>query len=62
MSDALPLPDYVEGLDFPLSREDLLRRAQELGADTSLLQALRSLPTEHFASAEQLLAALGRPS
>jgi hypothetical protein len=62
MSDALRLPGYVEGLDFPLSREDLLRRAQELGADTSLLQALRSLPTERYASAEQLLAALGRPS
>ncbi|MDG4766312.1 DUF2795 domain-containing protein [Solwaraspora sp. WMMD406] len=61
MTDALRLPDYVTGLDFPLSREDLVRRAQELGADTALLRALRSLPAERFTSAEQLLAALGQP-
>jgi|GEM_PF-1746117 len=61
MTDAPRLPDYVDGLDFPLSREDLLRRAQELGADTALLQALRALPAERFVNAEQLLAELGRP-
>ncbi|MFY1632040.1 DUF2795 domain-containing protein [Solwaraspora sp. WMMB335] len=61
MTDAVRLPDYVAGLDFPLSRADLIRRAQELGAGTALLQALRALPTERFTSAEQLLAALGQP-
>ncbi|WP_326553759.1 DUF2795 domain-containing protein [Micromonospora sp. NBC_01813] len=62
MADSLQLPDYVAGLDFPLSREDLIRRAQELGADTSLLQTLRALPVERFTSVDQLLAALAQPS
>ncbi|WFE28631.1 DUF2795 domain-containing protein [Solwaraspora sp. WMMD791] len=61
MTDALWLADHAEGLDFPLSREDLIRRAQELGADTAVLQALRALPVERFTSVEQLLAAVGEP-
>ncbi|MFB9235401.1 DUF2795 domain-containing protein [Plantactinospora siamensis] len=44
------LQDYLEGLDFPVSREDVVRRAQENGASTAVLQLLRSLPVEEFDS------------
>ncbi|ASW56531.1 DUF2795 domain-containing protein [Plantactinospora sp. KBS50] len=44
------LQDYLEGLDFPVSREDVVRRAQENGASTAVLQLLRSLPVEEFES------------
>ncbi|SCL41393.1 Protein of unknown function [Micromonospora pallida] len=50
--------EYLAGLDYPVSREDLVRRAQEFGASTELLQALRALPVEQFASADELADAL----
>ncbi|BCL13696.1 MULTISPECIES: DUF2795 domain-containing protein [Micromonospora] len=50
--------EYLTGLDYPVSREDLVRRAQEVGAGTELLQALRALPVGEFASADELTDAL----
>ncbi|MEU4568138.1 DUF2795 domain-containing protein [Micromonospora sp. NPDC023956] len=50
--------EYLAGLDYPVSREDLVRRAQEVGASTELLQALRTLPVEEFASADEVTAAI----
>lgn len=42
------LQEYLAGLDYPVSREDLIRWAQENGASTELLQMLRALPAEQF--------------
>ncbi|SCG33847.1 DUF2795 domain-containing protein [Micromonospora halophytica] len=42
------LQEYLAGLDYPVSREDLVRWAQENGASTELLQMLRALPAEQF--------------
>ncbi|MGB2569789.1 DUF2795 domain-containing protein [Micromonospora citrea] len=42
------LQEYLAGLDYPVSREDLIRWAQENGASTELLQMLRALPVEQF--------------
>jgi len=58
-SNPLRLRDYLNGLDFPVSKEDLIRRAQESGADTELLETLRSLPAEQFSSPGELSEALG---
>lgn len=51
---------YAGGLDYPASKEDLIRRAQEQGADTETLQALRSLPVAQFESPAEVDEALGR--
>jgi hypothetical protein len=56
---ATPLPDDLTGLDYPVSKEDLLRAAQELGADTETLQTVRSLPIDQFDSPEEIREALG---
>jgi len=61
MTDSVPFPSRLSGLDFPVSREDLIRQAQELGADTALLRALRSLPVEQVHSADELTTMLGAP-
>ncbi|WBB79444.1 DUF2795 domain-containing protein [Micromonospora sp. WMMD882] len=53
------LREYLDGLDYPVSREDLVRRAQENGAGTETLQALRALPVEEFGSATELTEAIG---
>nr|MDT0657825.1 DUF2795 domain-containing protein [Micromonospora sp. DSM 115978] len=59
-----PVPpwDVLNGLDYPISKEDLIRRAQEIGASTDTLQGLRSLPVEQFDSPADIgeaLATLG---
>lgn len=55
----MPAWDAINGLDYPVSKEDLIRRAQEIGADTDTLQALRSLPVEQFNSPAEVGEALG---
>ncbi|MEU8073492.1 MULTISPECIES: DUF2795 domain-containing protein [unclassified Micromonospora] len=52
------LREFLAGLDYPVSREDLVRWGQENGADTEALQALRSLPAEEFHSPAELGEAL----
>ncbi|PWR06592.1 hypothetical protein DKT68_21830 [Micromonospora acroterricola] len=52
------LQEYLAGLDYPVSREDLVRWAQENGASTAMLQMLHSLPVEQFESPDELNAAL----
>ncbi|MFC8616925.1 DUF2795 domain-containing protein [Micromonospora purpureochromogenes] len=52
------LQDYLAGLDYPVSREDLVRWGQENGASTELLQMLRALPAEQFNDPTELHEAL----
>ncbi|MEV7230495.1 MULTISPECIES: DUF2795 domain-containing protein [Polymorphospora] len=58
-SQQLPWEEQLSGLDYPVSKEDLIRRAQESGADTKTMQALRSLPVDRFGSAAEVTGALG---
>jgi hypothetical protein len=53
-----PLQEYLDGLDYPVSKEDLVRRAQESGATTEVLQLLRSLPAEYFNSPVEVATSL----
>ncbi|TDB73987.1 DUF2795 domain-containing protein [Micromonospora sp. KC723] len=52
------LQEYLAGLDYPVSRTDLVRRAQENGASTELLQLLMALPAEQFTDPAELHDAL----
>ncbi|WP_433387349.1 DUF2795 domain-containing protein [Micromonospora sp. KLBMP9576] len=52
------LREYLAGLDYPVSREDLVRWGQENGVSTETLQTLRALPVEEFASPAELSDAL----
>jgi hypothetical protein len=48
------LQEYLGGLDYPVSKEDLIRRAQENGAGTAVIQLLRSLPADQFSSPTEI--------
>ncbi|TDC37870.1 DUF2795 domain-containing protein [Micromonospora sp. KC213] len=48
------LREHLAGLDFPVSRADLVRRAQENGASTELLQLLMALPADRFTDPAEL--------
>ncbi|WP_319460814.1 DUF2795 domain-containing protein [Micromonospora sp. RTP1Z1] len=52
------LQEYLAGLDYPVSREDLVRWGQENGASTETLQMLMALPAEQFDSPAELGEAL----
>lgn len=52
------LQEYLAGLDYPVSRADLVRWGQENGASTEALALLRSLPAEEFGSPVELSEAL----
>ncbi|MCX4470269.1 DUF2795 domain-containing protein [Micromonospora sp. NBC_01655] len=52
------LQEYLTGLDYPVSREDLVRWGQENGASTEVLQMLHALPVEEFTSPTELSQAL----
>ena len=52
------LQEYLAGLDYPVSREDLVRWGQENGASTEVLQMLHALPAGQFDSPAELGAAL----
>ncbi|GAB3158601.1 hypothetical protein GCM10027290_62100 [Micromonospora sonneratiae] len=56
--NALQVQEYIVGLDYPLSKEDLVRRAQETGAGTAIIQLLRSLPADQFDSPAEVGSAL----
>lgn len=44
----MALRESLAGLDYPVSKEDLIRWAQETGVDTQTMQLLRSLPVGQF--------------
>ncbi|WBB74735.1 DUF2795 domain-containing protein [Micromonospora sp. WMMD1128] len=52
------LQEFLAGLDYPVSREDLVRWGQENGASTEALQTLRTLPAEEFDTPAELGEAL----
>ena len=56
------LQEYLAGLDYPVSKEDLVRWGQENGASTEVLQMLKALPVEQFDSPAELSEALNTPA
>lgn len=44
----------LEGHSFPAPKKDLVRRAEQLGADPDVLQALQQAPEGVYASAGEL--------
>ncbi|MFC0031413.1 DUF2795 domain-containing protein [Micromonospora chaiyaphumensis] len=52
------LQEFLAGLDYPVSRADLIRWGQENGASTEMLQMLKALPAEEFDTPAELGEAL----
>ncbi|GGR86379.1 MULTISPECIES: DUF2795 domain-containing protein [Micromonospora] len=52
------LQEFLAGLDYPVSRADLVRWGQENGASTEMLQMLKALPAEEFNTPAELGEAL----
>lgn len=44
----IQLQKYLKGVDYPASKQDLIDRAQQEGADENILSTLEQLADEEF--------------
>lgn len=44
----IQLQKHLKGVDYPASKEDLVKHAQQQGADEDALSALEQLPDEQY--------------
>jgi hypothetical protein len=51
---------YLGGLDYPVEKEDLLRRAEGQGADDAVKDTLQRLPMDRFNSPNDVSEAIGK--
>ena len=49
---------YVEGAEYPASKEEIISTAETHGAPDSVIEAIGRLPTPEFASADDVVADL----
>jgi hypothetical protein len=49
---------YVEGVDYPASKDDVASTAESNGAPAELVEMIRALSTPEFSSAEQVVTEL----
>jgi hypothetical protein len=51
---------FLGGIDYPATKEDLVNRAKEQGADENVVSALQNLSTDNFNSPNDVSEALGK--
>jgi hypothetical protein len=51
---------YIRDVDYPATRDDILRAAEKSGADEEMRLALKSLPRTDFETPDEVSAALGK--
>ena len=61
-ANPIQIQKYLKGVDYPASREDLVRNARENGADESICASLEQLPDEDFQTPADVSEAFKGPS
>jgi hypothetical protein len=56
----IQLQKHLGGIDYPASKQDLVRHAQQRGADQDAVATLESLPRDRFNSPNDVSEALGQ--
>lgn len=49
----------LKGIDFPAKKQDLLKHAQQQGANQEVLETIENLPEEEFHNAADVAKAIG---
>jgi hypothetical protein len=49
----------LKGIDFPAKREDLVKHAQQRGANREVIETIENLPEEEFRNAADVAKAIG---
>ena len=55
----IQLQKYLKGMDYPARKADLLKRAEQNGADDQVRSTLEQLPDQEFDSAADVSKAVG---
>ena len=55
-----PVPEYLQGLRFPATKQDLLRAARTHNDEPAMMRQLEQIANRNYASLEELITALGR--
>lgn len=50
---------YLKGMDYPASRNDIVKHAKSHGADKNVLQTLQKLPSEQYETAADVSQEIG---
>ncbi len=53
------LQKYLKGVDYPASKQDLIKHAEQVGADENVRSALEQLPDEQFQTPADVSKAVG---
>ncbi len=51
----IQLQKYLKGVDYPASKQDLLERAKQEGADENVFSTLEQLPDEEYETPPRLV-------
>jgi hypothetical protein len=51
---------HLKGIDYPVGKEDLIKHAQQNGADEDLQSMLEELPDEEYETAADVSKAIGQ--
>lgn len=56
----IQLQKYLKGMDYPARKADLIKRAEQNGADDQVRSTLEQLPDQEFDSAADVSKAVGQ--
>lgn len=51
---------FLKGVDYPCSKDELVHKAEEEGADQNVVQTLQHMPMEKFNSPNDVTQAIGK--
>jgi hypothetical protein len=58
-TNPIQIEKFLKGVDYPASKEDLLKRAQQNGADEQVRATLQQLPDQQYGSPADVSKAVG---
>ena len=51
---------YLKGIDYPCTKDDLVKTAEREGADDDIIQTLEKMPEDKFNSPNDVSQAIGK--
>jgi hypothetical protein len=58
MANPIQLQKNLAGMDYPASKDDLVKKAQENGADQEVVDQLKKLPDKEYSGPDQVTQAV----
>jgi len=56
----IQIQKFLRGVDYPCSKDELLEKAKEEGADENIIETLKDMPMDQFNSPNDVSQAIGQ--